>query len=133
MCINAFTRVSQANIFTVKRLGIVVPPAKVRLIPNTNNAYAWKVLLGKEDFFRRLFTKNLSKHPTSAHKELSAGVRVIFKAVHAIKHRINVLNNITLVSQGENSENSINGAQLYPKISFTAKICQLQDENVTLI
>jgi hypothetical protein len=56
------------------------------LIPTGNDAYAWRVLPGKEEFFSRLFSKNLSDHETSAHKELSESVGVIFEAVPAANY-----------------------------------------------
>jgi hypothetical protein len=63
-----------------------VAPSKVRLIPTGNDAYAWRALPGGEVFFSRLFSQNLSDHETSAHKELSEGVGVIFEAVPATNY-----------------------------------------------
>lgn len=89
----------QANKVEERRLGIIVKPSQVHLIPNANDAYAWKVLPGKEEFFSRLFSKNLSDHVMSSHKELSEGVGVIFEAVPTANYAENVPDAITSVKK----------------------------------
>lgn len=79
------------------RLRIVVKPSKVRVIPDANDAYEWRVLPGQEEVYLRLFSKNLSDHPMSAHKELSEGVGVIFEAVHAANYAKNMPDAVTSV------------------------------------
>ena len=112
----------QADKVEESRLGIMVNPSKVHLIPNANDAYTWKVLPGKEKDFKRLFSKNLSDHGPSAHKELSQGVGMIFEAVFAENYAENVPDAITSVREETICTIATNDKQLRPEISFTAKI-----------
>ena len=59
------------------RLGIMIEPSKVRLLPRPDNPYTWKVLSEKQ----ALFSKNLSDHSIGAYKELGAGVGETFEVV----------------------------------------------------
>ncbi|KAF2257714.1 hypothetical protein CC78DRAFT_527427, partial [Lojkania enalia] len=61
------------------RLGIIVEPAQVRLLPSPDNPYTWRFLPKK----KHLFSKNISDHSISAYKELCDGVGKTFKAIPA--------------------------------------------------
>jgi hypothetical protein len=94
----------------------------------------WKVLPGKEKDFKKLFSKNLSDHGPSAHKELSKGIGMIFEAVFAENYAENVPDAITSVRDRDNvCTIATNDKQLRPEISFTSKIRQLEEENANLL
>ena len=59
------------------RIGIVIEPAQVRLIPGPDDPYTWKILPEKE----YLFSKNMSDHSTGTYKELCRGIGVLFEAI----------------------------------------------------
>ena len=59
------------------KLGLIIEPAHVRLIPNVEDGYTWAPLPEKEYLFR----KQLSKHSTGAYMELCRGVGASFEAV----------------------------------------------------
>ncbi|KAK3937054.1 hypothetical protein QBC46DRAFT_232461, partial [Diplogelasinospora grovesii] len=63
------------------RLGIEIKPSEVRLNPRANDPYKWKVLLGKEEFFSKVFAKNLSDYSISTYRLLYREVRKTFKAM----------------------------------------------------
>jgi hypothetical protein len=59
------------------RLGIVVEPSLVRLIPEDNDRYVWVRQPERE----LLFTRQLSKHSVGAYMELCREVGISFEAV----------------------------------------------------
>jgi hypothetical protein len=59
------------------RLGIVVDPCEVRLIPGLEDGYRWSYL----DHKAHLFGKQLSKHNVSAYRQLCREVGRSFEAV----------------------------------------------------
>lgn len=63
---------------TEDRLGILVPPAEVRLIPKPEDPYRWRYLPEKS----YLFKKNLSKHTLMGYRDIHASANVSFEAVH---------------------------------------------------
>jgi hypothetical protein len=69
------------------RLGIVVEPAQVRLMPDIGDGYMWAALPEKE----HLFTKQLSKHSTGAYTELCRGVGVSFEAIAQLRSDAEVM------------------------------------------
>lgn len=58
------------------KLGVWIDPLQVRLIPASEDDYAWTALPEKEN----LFTKQLSKHSIRAYMELCREVSKSFKA-----------------------------------------------------
>ncbi|KAI9767323.1 MAG: hypothetical protein M1840_005732 [Geoglossum simile] len=92
-------------------LGIPIEPIQVRLITGVDDSYTWKVLLEKT----HLFEKHLSKHSIGAYMELCQGVSISFEAVLAVG---------SLQRKLEESTDT--------KLSFTAKIQDLQIENTEL-
>ena|SRR5271154_5474975 len=63
---------------TGSKLGLVVEPAQVRLMPETGDGYMWNTLLPEN---KSLFAKLLSKHSTGVYIELCRGVNKWFEAV----------------------------------------------------
>ncbi|KAI9767656.1 MAG: hypothetical protein M1840_005527 [Geoglossum simile] len=92
-------------------LGIPIEPMQVRLITGVDDSYTWKVLPEKT----HLFEKHLSKHSIGAYMELCRGVGISFEAVLAVGS-----------SQRKPEESADT------KLSFTAKIQDLQTENIEL-
>ncbi|KAL7940635.1 hypothetical protein V8C42DRAFT_337033, partial [Trichoderma barbatum] len=66
-------------------LGISVSPSEVRLIPNDDDPYRWKILPGKE----HLFEKHMSKQTKGIYMELWREVGVTFEAVFPSNSREN--------------------------------------------
>jgi len=56
-------------------------PKEVRLKPCVKDPYAWRFLLGKEEFFLRIFSKNLSSHSIGIYRMLCREVGKSFEAV----------------------------------------------------
>ena len=69
------------NPSTESRLGIIIEPSQVRLIPGPDDPYIWKVLPEKGELFSKIFSKNISDHSIGAYKELCEGVGTTFEAV----------------------------------------------------
>lgn len=69
------------NASTGSKLGIIIEPSQVRLIPGPDDPYIWKVLPEKGELFSRIFSKNISDHSIGAYKELCEGVGKTFEAV----------------------------------------------------
>lgn len=89
-------------------LGISVLPSDVRLIPNGEDPYRWKILPGKE----HLFEKHMSKQSKGIYMELWREVGVSFEAV--------------LPTNGEHQI-----TEKHP-ISFSERIAELTSENTKL-
>ena len=65
----------------MKKLGIKIKPAQVRLQPGVEDGYVWSLVPEKEHLFKEyLFTKQLSKHSYGAYAELCCGVGVSSEA-----------------------------------------------------
>jgi hypothetical protein len=62
---------------TESKLGILIDPSEVRLVPQVEDPYSWRSLPARA----HLFEKNLSKHSIGAYMELCREVGVSFEAV----------------------------------------------------
>ncbi|KAF1964846.1 hypothetical protein BU23DRAFT_630329 [Bimuria novae-zelandiae CBS 107.79] len=102
------------------RLGIVVEPAQVRLLPSPDNPYAWRFLPEK----KHLFSKNISDHSINAYKELCDGVGKTFEAILAKQG-----NSVDSLGMLDGAVASSVGKT---EISFSALIDRLQGENALL-
>lgn len=69
----------QLTVHKESRLGIVIEPSQVRLIPRGDDPYRWKFLA--ENTY--LFSKNISDHSIGAYKKLCQGVGTAFEALPA--------------------------------------------------
>ena len=63
------------------KLGLLIEPSQVRLIPRSNDASAWQIVSEKE----HLFQEHLSKHSIGVYGGLYQGVGVLFKAVLSVE------------------------------------------------
>ncbi|CAI6342316.1 unnamed protein product [Periconia digitata] len=102
------------------KLGIVIDPAQVRLLPSPDDPYTWRFLPEK----KHLFSKNISDHSISAYKDLSNGVGRTFEAIPA-KQR-NSANSFGMM------EGAVVATVGQKEISFSTLIDQLQDKNAVL-
>jgi hypothetical protein len=117
-----------AKFITESSLGISVLPADVRLITGPQDPYKWVSLPEK----RYLFEKHLSKHCTRAYREICIGVGEAFEAVPT-----DASNNETRPSaetpEARPEKTSDLEIAKKPAGSFTAKIDELERQNLTLI
>src|SRR2546423_218450 len=117
-----------AKFITESSLGISVSPADVRLITGAQDPYKWISLPEK----RYLFEKHLSKHCTRAYREICVGVGEAFEAVPT-----DASNNETRPSAEIPEARLENTSDLEvakkPASSFTAKIDELERQNLTLM
>ncbi|KAF1949116.1 hypothetical protein CC80DRAFT_581698 [Byssothecium circinans] len=102
------------------KLGIIVEPAQVRLLPSPDDPYTWRFLPEK----KHLFSKNISDHSISAYKDLCNGVGRTFEAIPA-KQR-NSADSFGMV------EGAVVSTVSQTEISFSTLIDQLQDKNFVL-
>ena len=73
---------NQAKFCAESKLGIVVEPSQVRLLPELRDSYAWNVRPERKHLLRKgLFRKQLSKHAVGAYMELCREVGNSFEAV----------------------------------------------------
>lgn len=68
---------SSFNPIAESRLGLLIDPAEVRLIPHQSDPYTWSYMPHR----RHLFRKHISKHNLGAYREICAEVGRSFEAV----------------------------------------------------
>jgi hypothetical protein len=75
-----------ANLTAGAKLGVIIEPNQVRLVPDLQDGYMWVRQPERE----HLFTKQLSKHSVGAYMELCREINVSIEAVALVEPNLEV-------------------------------------------